>query len=152
MSSRWPLTMALASVEAEVWSTTPFQVFGTIAPVEDGLLRLELRSPAVTAANTLHPDEFQPGRSVANRLGAWQAGPLIRVPIDGTDATCCAALAAECRPQDADVETLARLSNQIAARMQAGELEDDRERRLVRIDALSDVLRTLTGALDLRDV
>jgi len=152
MPSRWPLTLALASVEAEIWSTTPFRVFGTIAPVENGLLRLELRAPAVTSANVLHPDDFQPGRAVDERLSAWQAGPLVRVPIDGTDATFFAALPEGRQPQDGDRETLARLSKLIAARMSSVESDDDCERRLMRIDALSDVLRTLTGVLDLREV
>src|SRR5262245_25498494 len=152
MSSRWPLTLALASIEVEIWSTTPFRVVGTLAPVEEGRLRFELRTTAVTAVNALHPDEFQPGRSVANRLSAWQAGALLRVPIDGTDATCVAALPEGRQPEDADLAALARISNQISAGLQTGESEDDRERRLVRIEALSDVLRTLTGVLDLRDV
>src|SRR5262245_8038347 len=152
MSSRWPLTLALASIEPEIWSTTPFAAVGTIAPVDGGLLRFERHSPAVTAANALHPDDFQPGRAVDRTLAAWQLGPLMRVPIEGTGATLFAALPASRQPQDEDTTTLSRLSQQIASRLQAGESEDDREQRLVRIDALSDVLRTLTGVLDLRDV
>src|SRR5262249_12495431 len=85
-------------------------------------------------------------------LSAWQAGPLVRVPIDGTDATFFAALPEGRQPQDGDRETLARLSKLIAARMSSGESDDDCERRLMRIDPLADVRRTLTGVLDLREV
>jgi transcriptional regulator with GAF, ATPase, and Fis domain len=152
MSSRWPLTLALASIEAEIWSTSPFIVFGTVAPADGGLLRFELRTPAVTAVNALRPDEFEPGRSVDQILSAWQAGPMIRVPIDGTDAACFAALPESREPRGEDTQTLERLSRQLAARLHGGESDDARERRLLRIDALSDVLRTLTGTLDLRDV
>jgi transcriptional regulator with GAF, ATPase, and Fis domain len=152
MSSRWPLTLALASVEAEIWSTTPFRVFGTIAPVENSLLRLEFRTRSVTAVNVVHPDEFQPGRSVDNRLSAWQAGPLIRMPIDGTDVTCFAALPDSRTPQEEDIRTLARFAQLIASRLDTAESDDDRERRLMRIEALSDVLQTLTGVLDLGEV
>src|SRR4051812_22656943 len=152
MSSRWPLTLALAGIESQIWSTTPFIVFGTIAPADGGLLRFEQRTPAVTAVNTVHPDEFEPDRSVDRLLSSWQAGPMIRVPIQGTDASCFAALPAASESNAAHTQSLERLARQLAARWQAGESDEERERRLLRIDALSDVLRTLTGTLDLRDV
>src|SRR2546426_534984 len=152
MPSGWPLTMALASLEEEVWSTTPFAVVGTTAPADNGLVRFELRTPAVTSVNLLHPDQFQPGRAVDRMLSAWHAGPLRRVPI-GEDGAMCFAALSESRPfQDAETRALTHLAQQIAARSRNGESADEREQRLTRIDALSDVLRALTGALDLGDV
>ena len=144
--------MALASIEAEIWSSTPFILVGTTAPAENGLIRFEMRSRAATAANLLHPDEFQPGRAVDRMLSAWNAGPIGRAPIGWDGAMCFAALP-DARPlQEADTHRLTQLAQEIDARSRAGEAEDERERRLTRIDALSDVLRTLTGALDFRDV
>jgi len=144
--------MALASIEAEIWSTTPFAVVGTTAPADNGLVRFELRTPAVTSVNLLHPDEFQPGRAVDRILSAWSAGPLLRAPIDGHGAMCFAALPESQPFQDAETQALAHLAQQIAARSQDGETPEAREGRLTRIDALSGVLPALTGALDLRDV
>src|SRR6185295_18272629 len=92
MSSRWPLTMALAAIEAEIWSTTPFLLVGTTAPAENGLVRFEMRSRAATGVNQLHPDEFQPGRAVDRMLAAWGAGPIGRAPIGWDGAMCFAAL------------------------------------------------------------
>ena len=80
--------MALASIEAEIWSSTPFILVGTTAPAENGLIRFEMRSRAATAANLLHPDEFQPGRAVDRMLSAWNAGPIGRAPIGWDGAMC----------------------------------------------------------------
>src|SRR5262245_37402154 len=152
MSSRWPLTMALASIEAEIWATTPFVLFGATAPAENGLVRFEMRSRAAAAVNLLHPDEFQPGRAVDRMLSAWNAGPIGRAPIGWDGAMCIAALPDERRLQEAEMRRLAQLAQEIDARSRAGESDDEREQRLTRIDALSDVLHALTGALDFRDV
>src|SRR5262245_749103 len=152
MSSRWPLTMALASIEAEIWATTPFVLVGTTAPAENGLVRFEMRSRAATAVNLLHPDEFQPGRTVDRMLAPWNAGPIGRAPI-GWDGTMCFAALPDAQPlRDADLQCLAQLAQQIDARSRDGEPDEVREQRLTRIDGLSDVLHTLTGALDLREV
>ena len=144
--------MALAAIESEVWSTTPFALVGTTAPAGNGLVRFEMRSRAATSVNLLHPDEFLPGRAVDRMVSPWGVGPMGRVPIDWDGAMCFAALP-DGRPfQEADTHMLARLAQQVAERSRADEPDDMREQRLTRIDALSDVLRTLTGALDLRDV
>jgi transcriptional regulator with GAF, ATPase, and Fis domain len=144
--------MALASIESEIWSTTPFAVFGTTAPADNGLVRFELRTPAVTSVNLLHPDEFQPGRAVDRMLSPWRVGPLARAPIGEEGVVCFAALP-ESRPfQDVETSALAHVTHQIAARLRHDEPSDVRERRLTRIDALSGVLSALTSALDLREV
>src|SRR5262245_2183231 len=136
MSSRWPLTMALASVEAEIWATTPFVLFGSTAPAENGLVRFEMRSRAATAVNLLHPDEFQPGRIVDRMLSAWNAGPIGRAPIGWDGAMCFAALPEGRRLQEGEMRRLAQIAQEIDARSRSVESEEERERRLTRIDAL----------------
>jgi transcriptional regulator with GAF, ATPase, and Fis domain len=152
MPAGWPLTMALASLEDEIWSATPFAVVGTMSPAEHGLVRFELRTRVATSVNRLAPDEFLPGHAVDRMLSSLRVGPLSRAPIDGADATCFAALP-DSRPfQDAETQALAHLGQRIAALSGEPEPAAAREERLARIDGLSDMLPTLSAALDLRDV
>src|SRR5439155_9795788 len=151
MSARWPLTLALASLEDEIWSTTPFAAVGLMVPSADDVVSFEFHTPVVSSVNRLHANEFQPGGAVDRSLAPWAVGALVRAPIDG-GAMCFAALP-DSRPfQDAETRALTRLTDQIAARSQEGEPAAARERRLIHVDALTDMLRTLGGALDLRDV
>jgi transcriptional regulator with GAF, ATPase, and Fis domain len=152
MLAGWPLTMALASLENEIWTATPFAVVGTMSPEENGRVRFELRTRVATSVNRLPPDELLPGRAVDRMLSPWRVGPLARAPIHGAGATCFAALP-DARPLDeAETQVLARLGERIAELSQQAEPAAARERRLTRIDALSEMPRALSGALDLRDV
>jgi len=144
--------MALASLEDEIWSTTPFAVVGTMSPAEDGLVRVELRTRVATSVNRLAADEFLPGRAIDRMLSPWDVGPLARAPIDGTDAACFAALPAARAFQDAETQALVQLARRVAALSRAPEPDPARDERLARIDGLSDMLPTLSTALDLRDV
>src|SRR5262245_49670770 len=123
MSSRWPLTMALASLESEVWSTTPFAIIGTTAPAGNGLVRFEMRSAAATGVKLLPPDEFRPGRAIDRMLAPWGVGPVGRAPIDWDGAMCFAALPDGRSFQEAETQTLARFAQRLAERSRADEPE-----------------------------
>ena len=47
MSARWPLTLALASLEDEIWSTTPFAAVGLMVPAEHDVVSFEFHTPVV---------------------------------------------------------------------------------------------------------
>ena len=49
----WSLTTALAAVEPDVWSTTPFAAIGTVRPLDDGRVRFEMRTPLAAAVSVV---------------------------------------------------------------------------------------------------
>src|SRR6516165_10303270 len=72
----WPLTVALSSIEAELWSTTRFSAAGFIEPQDDDRVRFEVHTVAATGAAVLHRDQLQPG-ATARLRELWQLGPVI---------------------------------------------------------------------------
>src|SRR5439155_25172709 len=116
MPARWPLTLALASLEDEIWSTTPFAAVGLMVPAEHDVVSFEFHTPLITSSNRVHRHEFEPGGAIDRNLAPWTLGPLARAPIGGSDAMCFAALP-ESRPfEDADMRSLTWLAAEIAAR------------------------------------
>src|SRR5499427_3450691 len=171
----WSLTTALAAVEPDVWSTTPFAAIGAVRSLDGGRVRFEMRTRLAAAANVVSrqdlPPALQPthadGVSVARlsdgrdleRAGdrltaAFGLDSIVRVPV-GTAAapvSVFAALAASRAIDRAEIDALERIARRAQVLADAGEPRDVRERRLARLDALAPVLRTLGAALDVRDV
>src|SRR5262245_28209295 len=171
----WSLTTALAAVEPDVWSTTPFAAIGAVRALDDGRVRFEMRTRLAAAANVVNREDLPPalqpthadGVSVAQlsdgrdpeRAGdrltaAFGLDSMVRVPV-GTAAapvSVFAALPASRAIDHAEIEALERIARRAQMLADAGEPHDVRERRLARFDALAPVLRTLGAALDVRDV
>jgi hypothetical protein len=152
MPLRWPLSMALASVEGEVWALTSFEAVGLIQPAANGRVDFQIRTRVAVLATTVDTLEFQPGLSIDGVRSIWNLGPFLRAPIghDGTEL-----FAARVRSEGdraGDVEALARLADRVDAVSALGEPIDALDDRLSRVDALAGALQTLESALDLRDV
>lgn len=107
--SEWSLTSALAVVEPEIWSTTPFVAAGLVRPVENGPLRSDFRARTAANANVLAADQFprpfarcrrrtavvtplrpdlDPARGIDSMLAAFEVEALVVVPLqsDGDGA------------------------------------------------------------------
>ncbi|HKB12936.1 MAG TPA: sigma 54-interacting transcriptional regulator [Vicinamibacterales bacterium] len=171
----WSLTTALAVVEPDVWSATPFAAVGLVMTTPDGSVRHEMHSRLVAVAHLLTRGDLPPvlwpapaagvsvgrlsaGRDVARAVdritSTFSLDSVVMSPI-GTDAapmTMFAALDAGRAIEDAEIDVFERLVGRVRALADGGEPRDVRERRLTRLSALSQMLPTLTGALDVRDV
>jgi transcriptional regulator with GAF, ATPase, and Fis domain len=151
MTALWSLTMALASLEAEVWSTTRFRGVGLIEPQSDGRFRVETHTPAATVSSFLGEEGLQPGGTAARVLEMWQLGPMSRTPIGSHGTELFAAVPEKALDHD-DLATLREVARRLDLLSTDGEPAALRDGRLARIEALDDVLRALAGALDVRDV
>jgi transcriptional regulator with GAF, ATPase, and Fis domain len=171
----WSLTTALAAVEPDVWSATPFAAIGTVRPLEGERVRFEMRTRLAAAANVLGAGDLPPvlhpstaagvsvgrlsagrdtGRAVDRLTAAFELDSVARIPI-GTDeapVTLFAALDDSRAIDNAAIDALEELARRVRALADGGEPREVRERRLARFDALSQVLTTLGTALDVRDV
>jgi len=144
--------MALASLEAEIWSTTRFRGIGLIETHADGRDRLEMHTPVSTVSSVLGPDGLGPGGTAARVLDMWQLGPMSRTAIGERGTDLFAAVPAGEVPGDKEAATLRAIALRLDELAAAGEPAAFRDERLVRIEALDDVLRAISGALDVRDV
>src|SRR5262245_24999230 len=52
------LSRALASVEAEIYATTPFAVLGLVSPLADGRVAFGMRSRLAVTRSVLRPEEL----------------------------------------------------------------------------------------------
>ncbi|HXI28095.1 MAG TPA: GAF domain-containing protein, partial [Vicinamibacterales bacterium] len=171
----WSLTTALAAVEPDIWTTTPFTAVGNVRVAGDGRVRFEVRTRVSAAANlvdaaalppVLRPAhaagisvarlaaERDPERGVDRLLAAFGLDSIVRIPVGTADApvTVFAALDDSRAIDDRDIDAVERIAHRAVALAAGGEPRAVRERRLARFDALSGVLRTLAAALDIRDV
>jgi transcriptional regulator with GAF, ATPase, and Fis domain len=149
MSVPWPLTMVLASVEAEIWATTRFRCLGLIEPQSDGRIRFEIHTTATTVSSFLDAANLE---SAADRvLGMWQLGPMARTPIGANGVELFASATGEPVTGE-EFETLRAIAQRLDLLSAQGEPKALRDQRLERIEALDDVLRALAGALDVREV
>src|SRR5437773_914113 len=79
MSARWPLTLALASLEDEIWSTTPFAAVGLMVPSADDVVSFEFHPPVVSSA---HPRwRARPARRIRSAVGDRAARGAARLGI-----------------------------------------------------------------------
>jgi transcriptional regulator with GAF, ATPase, and Fis domain len=170
----WSLTTALAAVEPDIWSTTPFAAVGFVVPAENGLVRFEMRTAQVATANLLRhsnlPRTFRVlsesqgvapslldsdlDGAIGCALPSARLGSVIGSPLgSGRPSAIMWAALADDRPiEEGEIRALARFAIRVDALAAAGEPPDVRERRLVRYNALRGVLSTLASALDVRDV
>jgi len=171
----WSLTTALAAVEPDIWSTTPFAAVGSVRVADDGRVRFEVRTRLSAAANLVDaaalPPVLRPAhnagisvarlaaerdteRGVDRLLAAFRLDSIVRIPVGTVDApvTVFAALDDSRAIDDRDIDAVERIAHRAVALAAGGEPRAVRERRLARFDALSGVLRTLAAALDIRDV
>jgi transcriptional regulator with GAF, ATPase, and Fis domain len=170
----WSLTTALAVVEPDVWSTTPFAAVGLALPAADGGVRFEMRTRQVATANEVRPADMPPALRApatgitASRLtvDADTSRPIDRVMSFGSldsvvtmplgpghpAATMFAAMSEERPFTDDEIGAVAAFARRVDQLAAAGEPLDVRERRLLRYDALSTVLSALGTALDIRDI
>ena len=177
MTASWPLALAVASVEAELWSTTAFVAFGLVEPAGNGRTRVEIRNRVVASAHVVGGDEvpaplreppadprqfvplsahLRPSRAIDRLLITGSLEALLVVPI-GPDGghqrgVLWAALSEPRAFHDAEVAAFAAVAKRVAALAREGEPLEVRDQRLSRIHALSDVLPVLGAALDIRDV
>jgi len=147
MAGRWPLVLALGSIEREGWSSTPFDAVGVIEPAGGDLVDFHFRMRLVASAAKVRRSDFDPGGLMDQQRALWDLGPFVRVPTGPDGAEFYGA----CRSSSADAGAVERLAERLAAVSAAGEPMGALEDRLRRVDALADVLQTLESALDLRD-
>src|SRR5262245_18738238 len=152
MAPGWPLSMALASFEAELWASTPFRAIGLVEPAANGRVDVHIRTRLVSTSTTIDATELEPGGAIDGLRASWELGPLIRTPIELGGAALIAAYPASAPDQRDHDQSLARIADRIAAVSAAGEPIEALDDRLTRSDALAAMLGTLGSALDLRDV
>jgi transcriptional regulator with GAF, ATPase, and Fis domain len=170
----WSLTTALAAVEPDVWSTTPFAAIGLVQSAADGRVHFDIRTPVAASANRLRPEDLptalhapiaapmcthlQPGSNPAraiDRLTAhFDLDSMALVPLGshGQSPAIWAALADSRAIADDEMEALHAIGERVVALCEAGEPDATRQHRLARFDRMSGILPTLAAALDVRDV
>jgi transcriptional regulator with GAF, ATPase, and Fis domain len=151
MPPRWPLSIALASIEPDVWASTTFEALGLIQPSADGRLLVQIRTRLAVSEALADAAALEPGGEIHRVRSVWNLGPLVRVPVgsDGVELFAAGGPSADTEPQ---VAAVARLAERVAAISDAGESIDALDDRLTRVDAVGAVLHTLESALDLREV
>src|SRR5262245_39226527 len=151
MAPPWSLTLALASLESEIWATSRFGGFGLIEPHADGRVRFEIRTRAATAASFLEADDMRAAATTDRVLTMWQLGPMARTPIGVHGAEFFAAASGDSLRPD-ELESVSTLARKIGDVYAGGEPAAAREQRLTKIEALDDLPRALAGTLEIRDV
>ena len=171
MSGPRSITSVLASVEEEIWATTPFGAIGVVVPATAGRVRIESRDPILASAHFLDQCEL-PAQLTLPLDDAVTLAPLASVlsperafdrmlsllDLDALTAVPCAIggggvfWAATGPGVSADPEMVARWGDRVAALYREEEPPDAREDRLTRFDALAALLNPLSTALDIREV
>src|SRR5262249_27481728 len=140
-----------ASIGSEVWTSTRFRAIGLLQPQTDGRVRFEMHTPVTMASNFIDPDELESGGEIDRLLTMFRLGPLIRTPTGSAGTELFGAVPADSLAAD-DTNSLRQLANRVEKISAEGEPVVIREQRLGRIEALTEVLRALSTALDIRDV
>ena len=112
-------------------------------------MRPPIRGPAQLADVA---SQLQPGRALDRILAAWKYQALLAVPIGLERALLWAALDEPRAFLHTDVHVLLNAGERLVTSASKGESQDDLERRLSRLDELSEVLPALGTALDIREV
>ncbi len=175
MSGLNGLSRALAALESEIRSSTPFEAMGFALPADEGRLLFELRTANAVAVNLLDPRQMLPvlrlpcdgvsqlapvaphydlTRALDHGLSVWGIDSIAVTPIAAAEGggLFFGARTAPLPFTDAELAALGTIAARVAALSREPEPEAVRESRLARVDALSAMLPTLAGALDIRDV
>ncbi len=145
------MTMALSAIESDIRSGTRFSAVGLIEPRPDGRVRFELHAPLSIASSIIDRAQLQPGGAIEQLSRMWDFGPPASTPV-GADGLELFGSIQRDAPAPDDRRALEGIARRLEALAAGGEPGAVRERRLSRNESLADVLSTLSGVLDIRDV
>jgi transcriptional regulator with GAF, ATPase, and Fis domain len=171
MAAIHALPRVLSALESEFWDRTRASAVGLVMPASDGLLRFEQRNRVMASAIFVHaadlpdvlrlpidgPRQLAPlaghlhaGTAVARFMTVFSLQSLCAVPLAG-GGLLFAAYDTPTRVDSLDLDALEHFASRLALAPDE-EPVDERDRRLTRLDALSDLLPVLGTALDVREI
>ena len=146
------LSSALASVEAEIYATTPFAVLGLVSPAADGRVTFDMRSRLAVTRSVVKPEELpeplrrcvgvplrvsgaSPAAQAASKVdllfAMLELESLVAVPLSDEGGLLFVASARPDTLDETHVAAATDLARRLAAMPQQEDTPADLERRLL---------------------